>query len=187
MHTNPKSSSARVSAHARAILTGTFTDARPAATPVSSLPAYNMPSCLPSAIRSQPATNGAAVTMKVNLRPILSISQPPRGLPNMAPMFSTDWTSPKEITKSDQFQISPAVSSEILHHKVWRTWLFIACSDERWLSAKIVNTSPVHFSLKGWENVLSELLSERVHTRLGDRNRDWTVGESNSGNALGKI
>ena len=35
--------------------------------------------------------------------------------------------------KSDQFQISPAASSEILHHTVWRTRLFIDYSDERWL------------------------------------------------------
>ena len=35
--------------------------------------------------------------------------------------------------KSDQFQISPAASPEILHYTVWRTWLFIACSDESWL------------------------------------------------------
>ena len=35
--------------------------------------------------------------------------------------------------KSDQFQISPAASPEILHHTVWRTWLSIAYSDERWL------------------------------------------------------
>ena len=35
--------------------------------------------------------------------------------------------------KSDQFQIPPATSPEILHHTVWRTWLFIAYSDERWL------------------------------------------------------
>ena len=33
--------------------------------------------------------------------------------------------------KSDQLQISPAASPEILHHIVWRTWLFIAYSDER--------------------------------------------------------
>ena len=33
--------------------------------------------------------------------------------------------------KSDQYQISPVASPEILHHTVWRTWLFIACSDER--------------------------------------------------------
>ena len=35
--------------------------------------------------------------------------------------------------KSDQFQISPAASIHILHHTVWRTSLFIAYSDERWL------------------------------------------------------
>ena len=31
--------------------------------------------------------------------------------------------------KSDQYQISPAASPEILHHIVWRTWLFIAISE----------------------------------------------------------
>ena len=36
-------------------------------------------------------------------------------------------------SKSDQFQISPAASPDILHHTVWRTWLFIAYSDDRWL------------------------------------------------------
>ena len=36
-------------------------------------------------------------------------------------------------TKSDQSQISPAASPQIVHHTVWRTWLFIAYSDERWL------------------------------------------------------
>ena len=34
---------------------------------------------------------------------------------------------------SDQYEISPEASPEILHHKLWRTWLFIAYSDERWL------------------------------------------------------
>ena len=34
---------------------------------------------------------------------------------------------------SDQFKISPAASPEIWHHTVWRTCLFIAQSDERWL------------------------------------------------------
>ena len=33
--------------------------------------------------------------------------------------------------KSDQYQISPAASPEILHHTVWITWLFIAYSNER--------------------------------------------------------
>ena len=35
--------------------------------------------------------------------------------------------------KSDQCQISPAASPEILYITVRRTWLFIAYSDERWL------------------------------------------------------
>ena len=34
-------------------------------------------------------------------------------------------------TYSDQLQISPAASPVILHHTVWRTWLFIAYSDKR--------------------------------------------------------
>ena len=49
-------------------------------------------------------------------------------------------SSPKNIQhinpftpKSDQCQISPVASPEILHHTVWRTWLFLAYSDERWL------------------------------------------------------
>ena len=33
--------------------------------------------------------------------------------------------------KSDQYQISPAPSVEILHHTVWRSWLVIAYSDEK--------------------------------------------------------
>ena len=60
--------------------------------------------------------------------------------------------------KSDQVQISPAASPEILHHTVWRTWLFIAYSDERWLCYQ---PSPPHLYIslkKGWENVLSELM-----------------------------
>ena len=35
--------------------------------------------------------------------------------------------------KSDQLQISPTASPGILHHTVWRIWIFIAYSDERWL------------------------------------------------------
>ena len=66
--------------------------------------------------------------------------------------------------KSDQSQISPAASPEILHHTVWRTWHFIAYqSDERRLLLPILTTSLIHFSLKGWENVLFELGSERVN------------------------
>ena len=62
----------------------------------------------------------------------------------------------------DQFQISPSASPEILHHIVWRIWLFIAYSDERW-SCYQFSLPHLYISLlKGWENVLFELWSERV-------------------------
>ena len=62
----------------------------------------------------------------------------------------------------DQCQISPAASSEILHHTVCRTILFIAYSGGRWLHNKFSLPHSYIFSLKSWENVLSELRSERV-------------------------
>ena len=34
--------------------------------------------------------------------------------------------------KGDKCQISPAASAEMVHCTVWRTWLFIAYSDEKW-------------------------------------------------------
>ena len=47
------------------------------------------------------------------------------------------------------------------HHTVWRTWLFIACSDERCLYYQF-SQSHIYISLsKGWENVLFELGRER--------------------------
>ena len=64
--------------------------------------------------------------------------------------------------KSDQYQISPGDSAGILHHTVGRTWLFIAYSDEKRLYYQILIASFVDFSIKGWENVLFELGSERV-------------------------
>ena len=66
------------------------------------------------------------------------------------------------IPKSDQYQISPAASPEILHHTVWRIWLFIAYSDARWLYYQLSLPSVIHFSLQGWENAVFELGSERV-------------------------
>ena len=68
--------------------------------------------------------------------------------------------------KSDQCQISPAASPETLRHTVWRTWLFIAYSGERWLYYKYLLPHLYIFSLRGWENVLFELRSERVNTAL---------------------
>ena len=66
------------------------------------------------------------------------------------------------IPNNDKFQISPAASPEILHHTVRRTWLFIACSDERRIIQPITTTSLTHFSLKVWENVS---LSRKAHAR----------------------
>ena len=41
--------------------------------------------------------------------------------------FADPFTTLNPFTpKTDQFQISPAASPEILHHTVWRTSLFIA-------------------------------------------------------------
>ena len=57
----------------------------------------------------------------------------------------------------------PLQSQEILHHTVWRTWLFLAYSDETWLYHQC-NTSLIHFFLKGWENVLYELSTMSVIT-----------------------
>ena len=66
--------------------------------------------------------------------------------------------------KSDQVQISPVASPVILHHTVWRTWLFIAYSDWKMIPVPVLTTSLIHFSWKGWENVLFELGIERVNT-----------------------
>ena len=47
-------------------------------------------------------------------------------------------------------------------HTVWKTWLFITYSDERWLYFQF-SLPHLYISLqKGWENVLFELWSERV-------------------------
>ena len=59
--------------------------------------------------------------------------------------------------ESDQCQISPAASPEILHHTVRRTWLFIAYSGEKWLYYKFSLHHSYNRFLKGWENTLFEL------------------------------
>ena len=64
--------------------------------------------------------------------------------------------------ESDQCQNSPAASQEIWHHTVWRTWHFIAYSDEKWLYYKFSLQHSYNRFLKGWENTLFELRSERV-------------------------
>ena len=49
----------------------------------------------------------------------------------------TQTTSPDNLLLKWSCQISPADSAEILNHIVWRTWLSIADSDERWLCYQI--------------------------------------------------
>ena len=66
---------------------------------------------------------------------------------------------------SDQFQSSPAASPEIQHQTAWRTWLFLAYPDERWLYYQFSLPHLYIFSLKGRENVPFELGSERVKSR----------------------
>ena len=56
--------------------------------------------------------------------------------------------------ESDQCQNSPATSQGIWHHTVWRTWLFIAYSDEKWLYYKFSLHHSYNRFLKGWENTL---------------------------------
>ena len=63
------------------------------------------------------------------------------------------WLNPF-TPESDQCQISPAASQEIWHHTVWRIWLFIAYSDERWLYYKFSLHHAYNCFLKGWENTL---------------------------------
>ena len=65
--------------------------------------------------------------------------------------------------ESDQCQNSPEASQEIWHHTVWRTWLFIAYSDEKGLCYKFSLHHSYNRFLKGWENTLFELRSERVN------------------------
>ena len=64
--------------------------------------------------------------------------------------------------KSDQSNSSPAASPAILHNTVWRIWLFIACSDERWLYYQFSLSHAYICLWEGRENALFELGSERV-------------------------
>ena len=82
--------------------------------------------------------------------------------------------------KSDQVQISPVASPVILHATVWRTWLFIAYSDWKMILVPVLTTSLIHFSWKGWENVLFELGIERLKSCCRDTTeiRFWSPVQS---------
>ena len=89
------------------------------------------------------------------------------GSPDIARKVKTQvsiWAHINPFTpESDQCQIFPPAPLEILHHTVWRTWLFIAYSDEKWLYYKFSLHHSYYRFLKGWENTLFELRSERVN------------------------
>ena len=78
--------------------------------------------------------------------------------------------------KSDQFQISPAASPVIIHHIVWRIQLFIALLRCKIILLPILTTSLIYCSLKGCENVLFELGSERVN-EASSESMSATAGE----------
>ena len=85
--------------------------------------------------------------------------------------YFMDWTAINQMLcpvtpKSDQFLMSPTAAPEICHQTVWRTWLFIAYS--KMTTLPILTTSRIHFSLKGWEDVLFELGNERLMYGLID-------------------
>ena len=83
--------------------------------------------------------------------------------------------------ESDQCQNSPAASQEIWHHTVWRTWLFIAYSDEKWLYYKFSLHHSYNRFLKGWENTLFELRSEMVNKSDNRENHSvWLQTKSDS-------
>ena len=64
-------------------------------------------------------------------------------------------------SKSGQFQISPAVSPEIEHHAVWRTWRLIAStSDERWLYYQFSLPHSVYISLQKVGRIYTFLIWE---------------------------
>ena len=59
-------------------------------------------------------------TVASSLYDIQPLSSSRRAKPQLIFLSVTPFTP-----KSDQFQVSPAASPEILHHTIWRTWLFI--------------------------------------------------------------
>ena len=75
---------------------------------------------------------------------------------------------PRVISMSN----SPAASPEILHHTVWRTWLFIVYSDERWLSCYLTHILPLQ--LKGWVNTLNTfLLRNWLFNKASCQGKTW--------------
>ena len=86
---------------------------------------------------------------------------------------------------SDQFQIYPAISTGIFHHTVWRTWLFIAYAERRWLYYQFSVPHIIHwfgectFWTREWKgvrtNVLPQILKKMTDPVFGEalRQRIW--------------
>ena len=56
------------------------------------------------------------------------------------------WSRCFGITSPRKFP--PAAATEMLRHTVWRNWLFIANSDEKWLYYQFAPSSLIHFFSK---------------------------------------
>ena len=79
------------------------------------------------------------------------------------PVVRHIFASNPPTSKSDQVQISPAASPVIITSHGIENLAFHSLL--RWkMTLPILTTSPTHFSLKGWENVLFERGSERANS-----------------------
>ena len=88
-------------------------------------------------------------------------------------------TSTLQPFHSQEWSISNSPCS-LLHHTVWRTWLFIAYSDKRWLYYQFSLPHLVHFLFlnllkKVQENVLFTLGSETAKPKARSCTFSWTV------------
>ena len=81
--------------------------------------------------------------------------------------FCFSFSLPRKRDKPTIFTSFTAASPEILHHTVWRTWLFIVYSYERWLYYQFSLPHLYIFSVNGWENVLFELGSVVIVSTAG--------------------
>ena len=67
--------------------------------------------------------------------------------------------------------------NNISHHTVWRTWLFITFSEERWLCCQFSLPHLYISYLKGWENVLLRLGVKGFNQMPNRSNADWLPWE----------
>ena len=130
---------------------------------------------------------------KIAMKNVANLEQPGPGYMSsdceMTQNSSLQWpqiavTSVNPFTlKGDQFQISSAVSPEIFHHTVWRTWLFTAYPDERWfytsnshyLSYRI-SLQPFHsqeWSISNFPCILTRNITSHSRKNLAFHHLHW--------------